>query len=206
MKVLVIDDQPEALKQIESAIRTAKGPDGQMYEVVGLANHQQALERLDHEHFDAVITDMVMGTREDEGMAILKQLNDKSPITIVLTAYPSVPNCVTSMRAGAWDYLEKVPADGSDPYENLLKSLQEACQFRLAHPEAGRSNPDARWVHEHLADLMRQYAGEDIAVLDQKVVDHDRSYTELAERLKAKFPMARPMVVSLPDTKVETVE
>jgi len=206
MKVLVIDDQPEVLKQIEKAIAAEQGIDGQPYEVAGLTDHQEALKRLEEEHFDAVIVDMVMGPEEDEGLAVLRQLADKSPITIVLTAYPSVPNCVASMRSGAWDYLEKVPADGSDPYENLLRTLTEACRHRMDHPEAGRSNPDSAWVRQHFGELIEAHGGEVIAVLDREVVDHDESYGKLMERIKKRYPVARPTVVSIPDLKVEAIE
>lgn len=205
MKVLALDDQPEVLKQIEKAVAAANGPDGRPYEVTGLADHCEAAKRLDTEHFDIVIVDMVMGPDETEGLAILEKLTHKSPITIVLTAYPSIPNCVASLRAGAWDYLEKVPADGSDPYENLLSSLRRACEFRLAHPEAGRSDPESAFLREHLGDLMNEYGGQLVAILDGKVVDHDDSYGALVDRLKQQYPVARPTVVSIPDPKVEAI-
>lgn len=205
MKVLVIDDEPQALKQIEKALASAEGSDGRPYEVTGLTDHGEALKRLVDEHFDVVITDMVMGTEEEEGLSILRELTDRSPITIVLTAYPSVPNSVASMRAGAWDYLEKVPADGSDPYENLLQSLQEACRLRIEHPEAGRTNPDSRWVHEHLGELVSRYGGEVVAIIDGKVVDHDKTNGALRERVKKKYPVARPTLVSIPDASIETI-
>ena len=43
MKVLAIDDQPEALKQINKAIAGANGPDGRPYKVTALIDHQEAL-------------------------------------------------------------------------------------------------------------------------------------------------------------------
>lgn len=206
MKVLAIDDEPEALKQIEKAISAAKGPDEKPYEVVALADHNEALKRLDAERFDVVITDMVMGTEEDEGLEVLRKLIGKSPITIVLTAYPSIPNCVEAMRAGAWDYLEKEPADGSDAYENLLASLKKACQRRVEEPESGRSTEDAKWVQEHLGKLIHDYGGQVIAVLDQKVVDSDANYGKLRDRVKKAYPVAEPTLVSIPDTEVEAIE
>lgn len=206
MKVLAIDDEPEALKQIEKAISAAKGPDEKPYEVVALADHNEALKRLDAERFDVVITDMVMGTEEDKGLDVLKQLVGKSHITIVLTAYPLIPNCVAAMRAGAWDYLEKVPAGGSDAYENLLASLEAACRTRMENPESGRSPEDAKWVQEHLGDLMRDYAGKVIAVLDQEVVASDVNYGKLRDRVKKAYPVAEPTLVSIPDTEVEAIE
>ncbi|MFO8009060.1 MAG: response regulator [Candidatus Brocadiia bacterium] len=206
MRVLAIDDQPEALKQIRKAIESEEGPDGEPYEVVALEDHAQALKRLDEEHFDVVVTDMVMGTEEEEGLAILRKLTDKSPVTIVLTAYPSVRNCVEAMRAGAWDYLEKTPQDGGDAYENLLRSLEAACRQRLEDSEAGGSRADARWVHEHLGELTEQYAGQVVAVLDGKVVDHGDGYEGVVSRVKEEYPLARPTVVSIPETDVEAIE
>ncbi|MBM4046429.1 MAG: response regulator [Planctomycetes bacterium] len=206
MKVLAIDDQPEVLKEIEKAVASTRGPDGKLYDVVSLTSHVEALKRLKKERFDVVIADMVMGPKEDEGLAILRKLTEGSAITIVLTQHASIPNCVAAMQAGAWDYIEKAPAGTSDPYENLLESIQKACSVRLANPEAGRSNADARWVHEHLAKLTQQYAGEVVAVLDQRVVDHDKIYARLLKRLKDKFPVARPAIVSLPEPKVEAIE
>ncbi len=103
MRVLAIDDQPEVLKQIQKAVASAAGPDGKPFEVVGVTDRQEALRRLDAEYFDIVVVDMVLGLNRQGGLAILRHLTGKSPITIVLTAYPSVPNCVASLRAGAWD-------------------------------------------------------------------------------------------------------
>lgn len=205
MRILAIDDQPEALKQIRKALAGATGPDAKLFEVVGLTDHQEALKRLDAEYFDIVVVDMVMGPDEEEGLAVLRRLTDKSPITIVLTAYPSVPNCVASLRAGAWDYLEKQPDDGSDPYENLLRSVKAACEYRLAHPEAGRTNPDSIWIQDHLGELLKDYPGKIVAVLDGKVVDSAATYGELEQRVNAKYPVGRATLISLPDTTVETV-
>ncbi|MGD0999663.1 MAG: response regulator [Candidatus Brocadiia bacterium] len=206
MKVLAIDDQAEALKQIEKALSGAKGPDDMPYEVMALADHHAALELLTREHFDVIVTDMVMGNQEKEGLEILREMTGKSPITIVLTAYPSIPNCVAAMRAGAWDYLEKTPADGSDPYEILLNSVSQACRERLARPEAGRVNPDATWVKDHYEELTAKYAGKIVAVLDGKVVDEDENYGKLAERVKRDYPVAVPTLVLVPDTKVDAID
>jgi len=206
MKVLVIDDEPEALKQIENAISAARGPDGKAFQVTTESDHKAAIRLLDKKRFEVVVTDMYMGPNEDEGLPILRELADKSPITIVLTAYPRIPNCVESMRAGAWDYLEKVPEDGSDAYENLLKSIRNACRDRTENRDAGKARGDTGWIHENIHTLMKKHPGEVVAVLDQKVVDHDTSFAELSKRVKEKFPFAKPAMISIPDTKLDTIE
>lgn len=199
MKVLVVDDQPEALKEIARALEGDQGPDKKPYEVVALADHEEAVKRLEAERFDVVVTDMRMGPEEDEGLEVVRKLMERSPITIVLTAYPSIPNCVAAMRAGAWDYIEKEPLDGSNAYERLLESVREACEFRRKFPWAGRADPNARWIHEHSDELIRDYPGEVVAVLDQGVVDHDEDSGKLRRRLTRKFPFAHPVTISIPD-------
>lgn len=205
MKVLAIDDQPEALKKIQNALATAPGPDGSPYEVVALTDSDEALERLDRgEYFDVVILDMMGPTGDGGGPEILRRLTGKSPVTIVLTAYPSVPNCVASLRAGAWDYLEKHPTNGGDPYETLLASLRAAAQDRWAFPEAGYSNPDSTWVRDHFNELVEKYSGEVVAILDRQVVCHGSGYHEVMEEFKKGHPIARPTIVSIPDMSVES--
>jgi hypothetical protein len=103
------------------------------------------------------------------------------------------------MRAGAWDYLEKSPQDGSDPYDNLIASLQAAYKSRLADPELGRSRKDSEWISQHLPELVKKHGGRLVAVLDQQVVDSDEDYGPLTERLKQRFPMAQPVIVSVPN-------
>ena len=123
----------------------------------------------------------------------------------MLTAFPTIPNCVQAMRAGAWDYIEKNPADHSDPYEQLLASLHSACEYRLKNPQRAETNPDSNWVHEHLPELMEKYPGQLVAVLYEKVVDSDPKFGRLSKRLKEKFPLARPTIVSIPDTREEKI-
>ena len=206
MKVLVVDDQPEVLKQIASAVAAEKGIDGKAYDVTAESDHQAALGLLEKERFDVVVTDMLMGPDDVEGLEILRQLTEKSPVTLVLTAHPSIPNCVQAMRAGAWDYLEKVPEVRSNAYENLLKSIRQALRFRREHPEARRARGDTRWVHEHMGELMREYPGEVVAVLDQEVVGHNKSFAALTEEMDSRFPLAKPAMISIPDTRVDAVE
>jgi DNA-binding NtrC family response regulator len=189
---------------LEKTLVSAKGPDQRPFEVKATGDYASGLSLLGQERFDVVVTDMFMG-EEDEGLGILRALTEKSPITIVLTAYPRIPNCVQAMRAGAWDYIEKTPEDGSDPYENLLKSIREACERRREQPETGKAAGDTRWVHENIGKLIEQYPGQVVAVLDQKVVDSDKSLAALSNRIREKYPLARPSLVSIPDKNAKAI-
>jgi DNA-binding NtrC family response regulator len=201
MRVLVVDDDKELAESLAGGLSSEEGPDGRQYEVSTCRAATQAIDLLNREYFDAVITDMRLP--DGEGLDIVRTLAGKSTTTIVLTAWPTYENCVAAMRAGAWDYVSKLEEDA---LHRVLDSLREAYRYRAAHPDAGRVDPDAKWVHEHLGELMDSYAGELVAVRHGKILDHDKTYGTLVERVREKHPIAQPMIVSIPDMKVEAVE
>jgi DNA-binding NtrC family response regulator len=201
MKVLVVDDQQEDLKQIVRCLESERGLDGKPYEVVALADPDEASDLLGQQSFDAVIVDMLMTTPE-RGLDILRKLVGKSPISIVLTAHALFPNCVQAMRLGAWDYIDKL---SGDPFDALLRSLRDACQYRVDHPDGGRSNPESPWVQENLQTLLEQYEGEVVAILDRRVVDHDKDLDVLRQRVMAIYPYAYVTYCALPSKLRETI-
>lgn len=140
MRVLVIDDEPDVLEEIVHAIQSAPAPDGDRYIVEGESNVRKAIQRMERELFELVITDMRMGPTEEEGLDVLAALARKSAVAIVLTRYASIANCVKAMRAGAWDYIEKSQENG-DPYERLLDSMKAAYFHCRKHLQRGRPNP-----------------------------------------------------------------
>jgi DNA-binding NtrC family response regulator len=199
MRILIADDEPTALKYLERRVATLKLHDGQPVEVTAVPGLAEALKAVNGtDRYDVVITDMAMGSEELEGLEILRQLTNKSPITIVLTAYPTIPNCVAAMRAGAWDYLEKNRQDEKDAYEALLASIREALEARAKNPELGRPNPDSQWISDHIDKLTTDYPGEVVAVLDQNVVGHSADFDTLQKELVAKFPYAKPAMIAIP--------
>lgn len=199
MKVLVIENEPDELAEYMAAIRSARALDGSEYEVSGEADYRIALERIKKEYFDIVVTDMRMGATDEEGLDVIGLLSRRSAVAIVLTGYANIPNCAKAMRAGAWDYIEKNPEDGTDPYERLLASLERACKERLANPERGKTNPDLLWIRDHLGELAKSQRGRVIAVLFERVVDSDTDYSALLERVQKAFPLAKPTILSIPE-------
>jgi len=211
MRILVVDNQPEMLESLVKVLSSAQGIDGAPYKVTPEQSHEKALDILKQERFEVVVN-ADGGESDNEGleaigaMRIVHALMDKSPITIVLASSPSLPNCVAAIRAGAWDYLEKKPHDGSEFYDNLLRSIKEGCQHRLAQPDLGRPDPNARWVHENLKCLMQQYPEQVVAILDERVLEHGPTYGEVLDRLEGKFFLTRPYLFLVPDPTLEMIE
>ena len=81
MRVLIIDDEPEVLQELKELIGSAKGPDGRSFEAAGvprIIGRPLIASSRQEEQFDAVITDMVMGKEEDEGIQILRGIANRT--------------------------------------------------------------------------------------------------------------------------------
>jgi DNA-binding NtrC family response regulator len=114
-KVLLCDDEEALCRGMARLLRSVS------YEVV-TADGPGGLQRLDHENFDAVVTDLRMPGVD--GFGILDAVRTKSPMTpvIVMSGSAEVTDAVRAMRAGARDFLVK-------PVE--LKSLEEVLASAL---------------------------------------------------------------------------
>ncbi len=118
--VLVADDEERILILLQANLE-AFG-----FEVKTAEDGNQALQLLETDTFDAVITDMNMPGAG--GMEIIRHVRREfgpSFPVIVITAYGSVQNAVQAMHAGATDYLEK-PFDMGDLRKCLSKWIESA--------------------------------------------------------------------------------
>lgn len=104
---------------------------------------QAALELLQREEVDLVITDVNMPRMD--GMALLRALRAKphAPPVVVMTAYASVESAVAAMREGAIDYLTK-PFDEA----RLKLTLQRALRMTDLLQENARLRSDIEQRHD----------------------------------------------------------
>ena len=77
------------------------------YAVTSVADGEEAIEHLNKEIFDLVITDLRMP--KVDGMGVLKAVKSTSQETVVLviTAFATSDSAVEAMKQGAYDYLTK---------------------------------------------------------------------------------------------------
>jgi len=79
---------------------------------------------------------------------------------------------------------EPEPADEAAPQRRTLTPVPPA-------PESGADEGDlsreVRWYERTREHLARQYAGEFVAIIDNRVVDHDPHFDALAERMFAQY-------------------
>ncbi len=117
--ILVIDDE-EIMREILETLLRAEG-----YAVRLAKNGEEGIELARNLPFDAAIVDVMMpGIDGMDTLDSLRKLDEELPI-IMLTAYGSVPNAITAMKRGAFDYITK-------PFKNdeVLVVIKNALERR----------------------------------------------------------------------------
>ncbi len=99
-KILVADDE----KNIREGIATYLEDEG--YFVFTASDGEEALETIENENLDVIISDLRMP--QISGEKLLKIVKEKLKIPfIILTAHGTVDSAVDAMREGAYDFLTK---------------------------------------------------------------------------------------------------
>ena len=101
LKVLIAEDDRE-LRQLFSHVLTKNG-----YAVKGVSNGKEALDAMDNDYFDLVITDIMMPVLD--GYELVRQLRDIGNITPVLmiTAKDAFDDMSQGFVSGTDDYMVK---------------------------------------------------------------------------------------------------
>jgi DNA-binding NtrC family response regulator len=98
--LLIVDDE----KHTRDGLRASLEDD---FDVYVASNTQEALNVLENETVDLVLTDLRLGG--EDGMHLIDQMlaKPKPPIVIMMTAYGSVDAAVEAMKRGAYDFVTK---------------------------------------------------------------------------------------------------
>ena len=129
-QILIVDDEPN-LRRVLSAQLMRDG-----YDVHQAEDGVRALEILEENHIDLVITDLRMPRMD--GMELLRRtvaLDDELPV-VMLTAHGTVDNAVEALKTGAFDYITK-PFDQQEVRTVVRKALRTR---DLAAVEASREH------------------------------------------------------------------
>lgn len=125
--ILIVDDDIACRKACAKSL-SANG-----FKISEAEDGDQAIELLSTNHYDIVLTDIMMpGT---DGIGVLKYIKESTPEceVILMTAYPTVETSVEALRFGAADYLTK-PLELDD-----LNSRIEEC-LELKKPKNQKQN------------------------------------------------------------------
>jgi DNA-binding NtrC family response regulator len=119
MKILVVDDEVLIRDMVQRGLTQIGG-----YIVEVAQNGQEAIEKIEKDIFDLVLTDLMMP--EMSGMELLKLIKGTRPelMVIMMTAYGSIETAVEAMKVGANDYITK-PVDINELLIHISKAQKE---------------------------------------------------------------------------------
>jgi two-component system response regulator AtoC len=165
-RVLVIDDDPGVRDYMEALVSR------QGYEVLAVADGEQALQSLETTQPDLITLDVVLPGMD--GLETLSELKKRLPDVpvVMLSGHGQARNIVEAMRLGASDFLRK-------PFEveELELAFQKALEKRALKQEVERLRGRARSETEllllcgdnpkmkEIRDIIEQVADTDITVL-----------------------------------------
>lgn len=100
-KILIVDDELVVIKSCERILQ----PEG--YEVSGVTNPAEALEKIQNGSFDLIITDLKMPGMD--GIELIRHVKAQNPAAgiVVITGYPSQESIKDALEYGIIDYLPK---------------------------------------------------------------------------------------------------
>ncbi len=113
MSILIVDDERDYCEVMEM-ILSSHG-----YETAVCSNGEEALEAMEKQQFDLVLTDLMMPRMD--GTQLLRRIRESYPAVtvIMITAYGTIEKAVETMKMGAYTYITK----GDDP-EKLITEIR----------------------------------------------------------------------------------
>src|SRR3954471_11590773 len=98
--VLIVDDEKTQREGLRDALEDH-------YDVYLADSAHAAMELLEREHFDVLLTDFRMPNEDGVKLIVRAKSLPKPPICILMTAYGSEEVAVDAMKKGADDYIPK---------------------------------------------------------------------------------------------------
>jgi len=162
--ILVVDDDKNILQVLEARLSFAH------YRTLAARSAEEAVETLAKHPVDLIVSDVKMPGMG--GVGLLHEVLVQWPHipVILLTAYGSIPDAVSSIRSGAADYLTK-PFDGHQLLQKIAALLGREQEQAAQRPaRKGKSVADVIWggkspVMRDFYAVLERVAPTDVAVL-----------------------------------------
>lgn len=118
-KILIIDDEPTITFTLEKFL-SLEG-----YKISTANNIREAKTKIDHEDFDLIISDIILG--DDTGTDVLREIKKRKLVCplIFITGYPTVETATEAVRLDAYDYLPKPVTN-----EVLMRTVKRALKHK----------------------------------------------------------------------------
>ncbi len=177
--ILVVDDE-ESLRLTFKMFLSREG-----YGPVSVASsYDEALELLQKQHFDLIISDIVMeGSSGIDLLRQVKEMGKRCPVVMV-TGYPNINSAAEAVRLGAFDYLAKPVKK-----DNLLRTARMALQQHTLHKENERLFLEKQRYQHYLETVFRSIKDLVVTVdAEMMIIDMNTEARKWFERINPNAP------------------
>ncbi len=132
LKLLVVDDEPIHRRELANLIRTLRSS----YEVWEAENGKEALEVMNNQDFNILVTDVKMPLMD--GLELIEALGERVDRmkVIVLSGYEYFDYAKRALKLGACDYVLK-PID-EDAVEGMLQNVEDLIEKQMDSEKANK--------------------------------------------------------------------
>ena len=183
-KVLLIDDEVTMVQMVTELLRR------EGHEVFPFSSNNAAIETLEAQCPELVITDLYLDKTRTHGLEILQKARALNPpsTVIVITAYATIETAVDAMKKGAFDYLEK-------PFkvDDLRLCIQRALSYNDAVSENIYLRKQLKKKYQFNQLIGNSPMIQDVFKLIERVADTDSTILILGESGTGKELVARAL-------------
>ena len=131
--ILVVDDET-SMREFLGVLLSKQG-----YKVSDAKNGSQALNMIQKNNFDLILTDIRLG--DITGLEVLREAKKKNldTVVIMISAYSTTEIAVEAMNEGAYDFVPK-PFDNNE----LKQTIQRALELKTLDHEKERTSTELR--------------------------------------------------------------
>ena len=183
-KVLLIDDEVTMVQMVTELLRK------EGHEVFPFSNYNAAMETLEAQTPELVITDLYLDKTRTHGLEILQKARSLNPpaTVIVITGYATIETAVDAMKKGAFDYLEK-------PFkvDDLKHCIQRALSYSEAVSENVYLRKQLKKKYQFNQIIGNSPQMQDVFKMIERVADTDSTILILGESGTGKELVARAL-------------
>lgn len=142
-RLLLVEDDAAFVKLLRASLKKMSG--GAPFEITGAATLEEALENLESDEFDIILTDLNLP--DSKGLDTLNRLLDVAeelPV-VVLSAQDESAVEMEAIHSGAQDYLVK----GETDYNVVVRSIRYAIERKHIESELKRTRERYRSIYEN---------------------------------------------------------
>ena len=185
--VLVIDDE----KKLNDLLSRIIGYEG--YTVFKAYTGKEGLKILVQEEVNVVISDVKLP--DINGVDLVKQIKEKSPYTevISLTAYGTIPDSVTAMKNGAFDYITK-----GDDNRKIIPLLHKAAEKSALQKRVSDLEKEVRGKYSFDSIIGNSHQIKETVLLAKKVAETDTTVLLLGDTGTGKEVFAQAIHYASP--------